>query len=892
MFDDYTDICATYCEKYGKEFTVVLIEVGSFWEVYDCDQRKGADMKMISELLNIQISKKNKNIAEVSSTNPLMAGFPSYTLDKYLSILIDNNMTVVLVGQTTPPPNPKREVTHIYSKGTYLPDGDSSTDNNIFSIYIEKIKENYILGIGCINISTGSSFVDEQSSTQTDKMLPFDNLYKHISCYKPCEIIIFGNDTIFLQKYLNSMGVTTRIIDMGEQKNVSSLSFQKHILEKCYDNQSVLTVIELLELEKNSHATQALTFLVQYCFEHNSSVMTKIARPEVYCGTKETNQSLNISFNSGDQLDITGLDKILNRCKTSIGKRYFRKRLFKPQRNGVEIRESLDIIESMISNQTYKQVRDTLSQVYDIEKIMRRLHSIRSNVLTDIENLYKSVIALETNIPEASHIKDFIATYFDFSRSPSPIHTHVSPKLTEYHEYIVDIEVKRKNLLDQINTNHGHFKLEKTEREGYYLSITKKRYNDLKHVIEKDSDFYKVTTNTTNVKMRYKMFDLYTEMEEDTKKEIQTLTDEVLRCFVLKLYEFSDCVTAIIHRIEIIDYASTCAHNAIEFKYVKPRILETSTSSIEMTAVRHPIIERILDDTEYITNDVTFESNGMLLYGINAAGKSSLMKAVGLGIIMAQAGMYVPCDTMTISPYTELFCRIQKGDNLYAGQSTFMIEMLELRNIMKRCTKNSFVIGDELCSGTESVSAISIVAAGIASLTKVGSAFMFATHLHELVDIDIVRNIDALRIVHLDVQYDKQNDMLVYNRRLAPGNGSRIYGLEVCKSFDMTPDFLNIADSVRRTLINATVKKSRYNSKKIIDKCVVCQKKGEHVHHIKEQQTADIDGYIGHMHKNHKSNLVCLCAACHDDVHHGNLDIGSYKMTSKGVKLMKSEFQN
>jgi DNA mismatch repair protein MutS len=886
MYDDYAAFCATYGKKYGKDFTVVLIEVGSFWEVYDCDQHKGADMKVISELLNIQVSKKNKNIVDVSASNPLMAGFPSYTLDKYLSILIENNMTVVLVGQTSLPPNPKREVTHIYSKGTYLSEGESSTDNNIFSIYIDKIKQGHILGISCINISTGSSFVDEHSSTPCDKMLPFDNLYKHMSCCKPCEIVIFGNDTVYLHKYLNSMSVKTRIMDMGEKREYSSISFQKHILEKCFENESVLSIIEMLGLEKHSHATQSLTFLVQYCFEHNESVMNKISKPDIYCNSCDNKETLNISFNSGDQLDISGLDKILNRCKTTIGKRYFRKRLFKPKTNVNDICESLERIKSMIESNGYIQVRETLSGVYDIEKIMRRLHTGRNNVLTDVENLYKSLNALKYESSEARKMTDFIESYFDFARSPCPFQKHVSPELEQLHTNIVNIQGKRKALMAKININHGYFKLERTDRDGYFLSITKKRYNDLKTTIEKDTDFYKVTTNSTSMKMHYKMLDFFTDSEEKTNKNIQILTDNVLILFTGKLFEYIEDLNVIVQKIELMDFASTCALNAVEFKYVMPEISTETCSKIEIKAIRHPIIERILDDTEYVTNDVTFDSNGMLLYGINAAGKSSLMKAVGLGIIMAQAGMCVPCDKMIIAPYDQLFCRIQKGDNLYAGQSTFMIEMLELRNIMKRSTNRSFVIGDELCSGTESVSAISIVAAGIASLTKIGAAFMFATHLHELVDIDIVRNINDLNISHLDVHYNTQDDVLIYNRKLSPGNGSRIYGLEVCKSFDMTPDFLQLAESVRSTLIDRTVKKSKYNSKRIVDICVVCKKKGQHVHHIKEQHTADLNGFVGHIHKNHKSNLVCLCASCHDDVHREKLEIGTHKMTSKGIRLM------
>jgi DNA mismatch repair protein MutS len=166
----------------------------------------------------------------------------------------------------------------------------------------------------------------------------------------------------------------------------------------------------------------------------------------------------------------------------------------------------------------------------------------------------------------------------------------------------------------------------------------------------------------------------------------------------------------------LIDIDITCcnAKNAFEFCYYKPSIdLTTDNSFISAENLRHPIIERIITDVEYIGNDIELNQNGILLYGINASGKSSFMKAVGLSIIMAQAGMYVPAVNFKYHPYNHIMTRICGNDNIYKGMSSFVVEMTELRNIIQRADKNSLIIGDEICSGTEAISGICIVSAAI-----------------------------------------------------------------------------------------------------------------------------------------------------------------------------------
>lgn len=308
--------------------------------------------------------------------------------------------------------------------------------------------------------------------------------------------------------------------------------------------------------------------------------------------------------------------------------------------------------------------------------------------------------------------------------------------------------------------------------------------------------------------------------------------------------------------------------------------------------MRHPIIERIQDDIEYVGNDVELNEDGILLYGINASGKSSFMKAIGLNIIMAQAGMFVAAESMSYYPYNSIFTRISGMDNIYKGMSSFTVEMTELRNILQRCNKYSLVIGDEICCGTESISGISIVASGIDTLIKKKSCFIFASHLHELTKIKCIsKHIenDILKVKHIRITIDGEN-RIIYDRNLQNGQGSKIYGIEVCKSLDMPLDFMKNAEKIRKEVegINKDIiknKKSRYNQSVIVDKCKICDNVAEETHHIVYQEKANEDGYLTSFHKNSKHNLVPLCKECHKKEHSGELKIKGYVNTSSGVIL-------
>lgn len=332
-------------------------------------------------------------------------------------------------------------------------------------------------------------------------------------------------------------------------------------------------------------------------------------------------------------------------------------------------------------------------------------------------------------------------------------------------------------------------------------------------------------------------------------------------------------------------------------------------SQLRCTRLRHPIVEVMNTRIPHVANDICLglpESKGMLLYGMNAAGKSCLMKAAALAVVMAQAGMFVPCRSMHITvPFRRVLTRIRSRDDLVRGQSTFMVEMSELRDILQRCDARSLVIGDEVCSGTESVSALAIVGASIRNLLAEGTPFIFATHLHELPSLlarlhrrdpeNSKEQHEGLRVCHLRVDYDAARRSLVYDRRLCDGQGPTVYGLEVCRALDMHPEFLDNAHSIRRILTgvpdrldgsSSPGKASHFNARIVMGSCGLCGKRSSsETHHIRPQAEADEKGFIGTHHKNAAFNLVPLCEECHDAVHSGKINVEGYVQTSGGVRL-------
>lgn len=412
---------------------------------------------------------------------------------------------------------------------------------------------------------------------------------------------------------------------------------------------------------------------------------------------------------------------------------------------------------------------------------------------------------------------------------------------------------------------------------------------------------------------------------------------EVSKSFLTFLVEFEknwlDKLDAVIQWVTLLDVLQCKTYVATEYNYCKPMLSgfsaspmkpeeesqycltdtpsefidEADKSEFQATGLRHVLIEHIQQNELYVSNDLCLSSdesehNGILIFGTNAVGKTSFIRAIGIAIIMAQCGMYVPCSSFVYKPYHSIFSRILGNDNIFKGLSTFAVEMSELRIILKMADRNSLVLGDELCSGTEMESALSLFSAGLVELHQKECTFLFATHFHEITKYDEIKGLKQMGLKHMSVSYDAANKVLVYDRILKDGQGNKMYGLEVCKSLYMDTEFLEKAFEFRNKYFpeergELSYGKSKYNAKKIRGKCEICKEEmGEEVHHLIPQSDADKNGFVagtanmnvgskGTFHKNHVANLANVCSKCHDKLHQNGVK-AVRKKTTGGYTIM------
>ena len=293
-----------------------------------------------------------------------------------------------------------------------------------------------------------------------------------------------------------------------------------------------------------------------------------------------------------------------------------------------------------------------------------------------------------------------------------------------------------------------------------------------------------------------------------------------------------------------IDTFQSLAYSAKKYRYARPKLISGQKKGrIKCQNLRHPIIEQIQTDEEYVPNDVELggDYQGLMIYGCNSSGKSSLMKALGLSVIMAQSGCWVPCSDCELTPFDHLFTRISGDDDLLNGHSSFVVEMLELRNILERATKKSLVLSDEL-SRKEATSGIAIVSSTVIQLSRRQTCFMSATHLHELNQIPQVKQEEKIGHFHLEVETSAEDEehSLIFNRVLQEGSGDSIYGLRIARSIVRNPEFLGLAEQIQQEILgNNTLSVSNYNPNFFLGRCELCENKAEECHHIKFQSMAD-----------------------------------------------------
>jgi len=974
IIDEYLDYQLKYQSIYGEN-TIIFMEVGSFYELYSVENKDEniGKVKEIAEILNIQITKKNKSIKEVSRKNPYLAGIPTVSFKRYLDIILKlNKYTVVLVEQVTEPPTPKREVTEILSPGTCITDNQNDS-NNLLSIFIqEEYGNNYSIGCSVIDVSTGKNILFETYSSKNDNMLAFSEAENFITSNHPKEIIINTNNlNIENTELIFKLNISNIVyhIENNVDKDLLKLNYQEKFLSNIFENDTMLSTIEFLDLEKKKLALNSYILLLKFSYEHNKNIINKIQKPIIWIDKKHLKLANNaiyqlnlISKFNDSNSSINSLFDLLNNTSTSLGRRLFKFKLLNPILDVDILNMQYKNIELMRKN--YKEYEKHLDKIYDIERLHRKISLKKLNPaeFTLLDYSYNSISEIinmsnddfndfKLSDNDKNNFNDFKNDYkskFDIDEM-SKFNFHDINKnffKVGIHKEIDEIQNKISELInilnfivhslnkivynnEKSNQKSNLFKLEKTEKDGYYIYITNSRYkefnkkqnNNIIDITINDKIKYFLNNFKLNTKVDFTIEELTIKNLTNNKKITSELFDEISNFITLLTFKLSKKVKdkyiyeldyfskkyhllfdSISNYISNIDVVKSNAKNSLIYNYTKPIINNTPKNSfIKAKDLRHPVIEIIENDIQYIPNDVNLddesEMNGMLLYGVNASGKSIYMKSIGVGIIMAQSGMYVPSSHFEYKPFKKLYTRISGEDNMLKGLSSFAVEMTELRNILRNNDENTLVLGDEISHGTETTSGLAIVSSAIIELSQKNTKLVFATHLHELSNMQEINKLKKVKHYHLKVEYDEKEQILIYNRKLKKGSGEPIYGLEVAKAMDLDKNFIKRAYKIRENIVNnknkkeidiltnQKIKKSNYNKSVIMTKCYFCDNDAVHSHHIIEQHQSDENNFVLHFHKNRKFNILPVCEKHHKEIHDGKIFINGFVKTSKGIKL-------
>ena len=963
LSEAYFELQQHFEKKYGKD-TFVLIEIGSFFEIYEVnnDKLKIGKAKEIAELLNIQLTRKNKTILENSMKNPLLSGVPSVSLERYLARLIaTKKYTIVIVKQKGEVPNIKRYVSTIISPGTNFEYNTETVETNIVSLKIDKNQGIYSAGYAAIDVTTGKTIVNEIHSTRDDKTYALDEIFNLLQTYNTAEVIISLTGDEIDQEWIKSYLELTQFHNSFNTKKFK-ISYQNELFKKVYQINSFLSPIEFLDLERYPYTTEALAILIEFIIEHDEAIIEKMNRP-LFLGKS---RYLYLGNNALEQLGVISREasevtllRLIDKTSTAFGKRLLKERLLAPITDKDILEKRYDLTEKLLP---LSDKYDThLKNIYDLERITRRiklkkLHPVELtyiNMSLDaisklLEDALNNKIQFDSTLmSEVKEAQGYLTQTFDLNICAKFRIEQINENIFKKGVYpaidsILEKQKKELNKLDLVsehinkifekeklskNSKSSYTDIGYLESEGYSVNLTKNRFMLIekelkssfitiegKHYFFKDFHYKHLKSA---VKINSSLFEEITQNFETSQVKLISLVKErYLQSLGSLENRFAHLIDDLIVLVANIDVAIANAKCSKSMNLTRPTIIN-DVDALEIIDLRHPIIEANEQSGIYVPNDIYLgtgikskhkhitlnasegeQVNGILLYGINSSGKSSLMKSIGLAVVLAQAGFFVPATEFKFGLYDKLFTRIVSQDNLYKGLSTFAVEMMELKNIFNRANKRSLILGDEISQGTETESGLAIVAGAILKLLELNSTFIFATHLHQLKNIEPLQKINSLILLHLGVQYDEKNDTLIYNRKLQLGMGSSLYGLEFAKSLHMDESFLKNAYNIRKDLIgkHSEIKKlsrqktSRYNKNLYVTKCALCEENVEDVHHIQAQQDANDLGMIGYINKNHKYNLIPLCKKHHKMVHEGKIHISGFVMTSQGLKLHYEEF--
>lgn len=871
LINEYFKYQKMHEEKYGEK-TIVMIQIGKFYEVYSVNDAGKAHQ--VSKMCNMILTLKNKN-EPLSMKNPNMCGMPVSSKNRYVEILTNNGYTVAIYTQDDDNCH-ERYLENIISPGSATSETKPSV---VTAVYID----GDAIAVTFVNV--------------TDGTVGFHEIYDKNTYYRDVEMkrivqCCESNETVYCEKG----GSDTKFERVAKyEKTYENIEYQNKLFKDSFEDvsdESSVTPIEQLNLDFHHCARVSLCVLLRWCADYkNVTKNLRIPKPI-------ENDSLILHSTSVEQLQLinnkVGLFDVINKTRTPMGRRKLRKKMLHPSNDTDVIKQSYDDIEYVKSKKD--AIVERIKNINDMERMSRSV-SNQTITVDEIRNLISNLEHakfLSSQTRGLSYSIPFETVEQCYTKYAKNIDVTSHRVFNEgVHPDIDDLISKKKNCrlkLDDIAVKYSKMICKNTEEPssvkvelingGYHVTTTTSRARSIREkvgpslVIETLTK-QKVSLKTSNISTLTNNLAEHCSSLDDVTRERFTDFKKSIRDDHVILFRVSEFVSEL-------DVTQSHATVAELYDYVKPVLTESTQSYVKVTNLRHAIVERLDQDTLYTGNDISFEhKKGLLLYGVNGSGKSCFSKSLGISVVMAQMGMYVPADYFELCPYDRLFTRISSEDNIYSGHSSFTVEMMEIRNIINHSNERSIIIGDEICKGTENTSAISIMVSTVNIMTRMKSTFVLATHLHSLMELDGIKNVkENLHVKHTGVEI--RGDVVVYNRTLKDGQGDTLYGVNIATSIVDSEEFRAVANATKDEVLKKykVPKTSKYNSKVLKDMCNICTNENDlDSHHIIFQSKASNNV------KNARGNLVTLCKKCHDKVHCDEIIVSGWRSTNRGKML-------
>lgn len=803
-------------EKYND--CILFYRLGDFYEMFF------EDAKTCSKELELTLTGKDCGLEERAP----MCGIPHHAVNTYIPKLVEKGYKVAICEQLEDAKEAKgivkRDVVKIVTPGTIteLTMLDEKKNNYIASIIYDK-KE---CAIAFCDVSTGEFFVSSVNGYDVNI-----KIINEISRISPSEIVLpekTKQNSMFLKdlnKYFD--------IYISSYNDLRENEFLNNMLQKSSDN------ISSLECE----ASKLLLNYVEDTQKTSINQLNSINRYEIEKYMQldtSTRKNLEILEANREKTKKGSLLWVLDETVTAMGGRALRHWIEAPLLDKEEIIKRQDAVEILTKDNMLKDdLQDALKTVYDIERLIakvvgtsanaREITSLKNSLqkLPELKNFIANVVNKTKNryFTELYNNLDILDDVYDLIdnaiiedaginiKEGGIIKSSFDERVDEYRkastdgqDWLMELEAKEK---ERTGIKGKWLRVGYNRVFGYYIEVT----NSYKSLVPEDRYIRKQTLAGAE---RYITEELK-EIEDKILGAKEKLVDVEYNIFCEIRKKVADQVIRIqktANVISVLDVLCSFATVAVNNNYVKPEIVDTG--EISVINGRHAVVEKALRNEDFIPNDIVLNNSTdrfLIITGPNMAGKSTYMRQVAIITYMAQLGSFVPADSAKLSIVDRIFTRIGASDDLAMGQSTFMVEMQELSNILENATKNSLIILDEIGRGTSTYDGLAIAWATVeyvADLEKIGAKTLFATHYHELIELD--QKIDGVK--NYSVEVKEKGDDVIFLRKIIPGGADESYGIYVAKLAGVAKPVINRAKEILKYLENVDLAKKTIQEKK------------------------------------------------------------------------------